>query len=110
MLIKNIIKNTVLSQDAVFITSLKERAIGLISSDKPRTIVFETRYGIHTFGMKYAIDVVILNKQKKVIALKENLQPNRFFLWRVNGIIVIELPLGTIRKTRTALHDHISYL
>lgn len=108
MVIKNKTKLTTLSIDATFVMSIKDRAIGLLSSDQPKTIVFETRYGIHTFGMKYAIDVLVLNQAKQVVALKENLKPNRFFLWRVNGSTVIELPAGSIKQTNTTLFDSIS--
>ncbi len=33
---------------------------------------------VHTFGMRYAIDVVFLNKKNEVVSVVQNLKPNRF--------------------------------
>lgn len=67
---------------------------------KPKPILFHTRFGIHTFGMKYPIDVVILDKSLVVRKIKQNLLPNRFFFWNPLLDTVIELPQGTIKKKK----------
>lgn len=77
---------------------LKERAVGLIGKKEIIPVIFETRFGIHTFGMRVVIDVLILDKDKKVVALKESLKPNRIFLWNPHYKIVLELPKGTIKN------------
>ena len=68
-------------------------------------MLLKTRFGIHTFGMKYTIDVLVLDKQNRVIALKENLKPNRIFLWNFNYETVLELPYGTIKETKSEIGD-----
>lgn len=57
-----------------------------------------TRFGIHTFGMKHAIDVVVLSKRNSVVKLSKGLQPNKLFLWNPLYNKVIELPVGGIKK------------
>ncbi len=79
--------------------TLKERAVGLLGKKEIIPVIFETRFGIHTFGMRVAIDVLILDNQKKVVVFKESLKPNRIFLWNPRYKIVIELPKGTIKKS-----------
>jgi|SRR3989344_4867885 len=78
--------------------TLKEKTIGLIGRENLAPIIFETRFGIHTFGLKFPIDVLILDSKKKVVVLKEVLSPNKIFLWNPVYKIVLELPAGTIKK------------
>lgn len=78
--------------------SLKERTVGLIGKEEITSVIFETRFGIHTFGLKAPIDVLILDNQNRVVKIKESLSPSRIFLWNPKYKIVLELPSGTIKK------------
>lgn len=80
--------------------NLKEKIQGLIGKDKPQALLIKTHFGIHTFGVKFPIDVLILNKKNKVVAMKKNLQPKRIFVWNPLYEKVLELPSGTIEKNR----------
>lgn len=75
-----------------------QRTRGLIGSKKPYALFFKTGWGIHTFGMKDSIDIVVLDANYTVVVIKFNLLPNRFFFWNPKYNIVIELPAGTIVK------------
>lgn len=77
--------------------SFREKVLGLIGKKEITPVMFETRWGIHTFGMKVPIDVLVLDNTK-VVALKESLKPNRIFLWNPRYKIVLELPKGTLKK------------
>lgn len=70
---------------------------------KPESVFFKTRFGIHTFGMRYPIDVVILDKTDRIRNMQENLAPNKFFLWNPFWDKVVELPQETIRKNKLTL-------
>jgi uncharacterized protein len=61
--------------------------------------------GIHTIGMKFPIDVVFLNKDHHVVGLMAELAPNRISAIHFSGYSVLELPSGTIRKSRTEIGD-----
>lgn len=78
--------------------NLKEKIQGLIGKDTPFSLMIETHFGIHTFGVKFPIDVLVLNNKNKVVAIKKCLKPNRIFLWSPKYGKVIELPAGTIEK------------
>lgn len=80
------------------LTTLKEKALGLLGSRKPHPIFFHTRFGIHTFGMKYPIDVVILDKTNTIQRIKKALQPNRLFFWNPLFDEVLELPAGMTKE------------
>lgn len=63
--------------------------------------------GVHTFGMRFAIDVVYLNAEQKVVYVQENLRPWRMAPVRLSAVSVVELPPGTIGQTQTGVGDVI---
>jgi uncharacterized protein len=89
------------------VKNLKEKVQGLIGRDEPVAIMLKTRFGIHTFGVKFPIDVLILNNGNKVMSVKENLKPNRIFLWNPKYKKVLELPGGIIKKKTIKINDVI---
>lgn len=108
MLIKNETKKTVLSEKLLVAHTLKDNFFGLTLSREPQTMLFHTRFGIHTFGMHYPIDILVLNNNNEVVTLKHQLKPNRIFLWNPRFAIIIELPEGTISKTKTEIGDTLN--
>ena len=63
--------------------------------------------GIHTVGMKFPIDVVFLNKDCQVLGLISGMSPYRISGVHLKGYSVLELPSGTIRKSRTEIGDEL---
>lgn len=59
-------------------------------------IYFETRLGIHTFGMTKPIDVFILNKENEVIKIGRNIKPGRIFIWNPKYYKVLETAVNFI--------------
>jgi hypothetical protein len=65
--------------------------------------------GVHTCGMRFAIDVIALDRHGRVIDLVENLKPWRIRLPRTGCLGVLELPVGTIAESRTTLGDSVRF-
>lgn len=61
---------------------------------------------IHTFRMRFAIDVVFLNRHKQVTKVVHAIKPSRMAL-SLRARSVVELPAGTARRTRTEKGDQI---
>jgi uncharacterized protein len=61
---------------------------------------------VHTFFMKFAIDLVYLDRNKRVRKVRENVPP-----WRLSACLpafsVLELPAGTLAGTGTARGDQL---
>lgn len=89
------------------LNSLLEKTIGLIGKNNPEPILLKTRFGIHTFGLKFPIDVLILDDKNKIINLKNNLKPNRIFIWNPKYKNVLELPNGFIKKNNLKTSDRV---
>ncbi len=86
-----------------------ENSIGLLGTRKPFPILLRTHFGIHTFGMKYPIDVLILDSQNRVKFIKQNLEPWRVYFWNFLEDRVLELPVGTIKEKKIRLYDQIKF-
>jgi hypothetical protein len=105
----NLSKKTLVSYNAKQLNSLVSSAIGLIGEKSPKAVVLRTSFGIHTFGVRFPLDILILDKDMVVRKSQENLKRNRFFFWDPRFNLVIELPSGTINKTRTTVGDKIEF-
>jgi uncharacterized membrane protein (UPF0127 family) len=60
--------------------------------------------GVHTFFMKFPIDVVFLNKKRKVLKIRPSMGRRRIALsFRAHS--VLELPAGRLAETATKAGD-----
>lgn len=85
------------------VTSPLEKSIGLIGKKNIKSgITFKTRFGIHTFFMREPIDVLLLDQNRNIVQLKENLAPWRIFYWGLQQFIVVELPRRSIKRRNLA--------
>ena len=64
-------------------------------------------YSIHTFFMRFPIDVVFLSKKNRVVALVKNIKPNRMTRLYLRATSDLEMPSGTIESTATEIEDQI---
>lgn len=108
-MLKNTSKNTIVSDNYSFYKNSINKTKGLLFTVKPKTIIFKTRFGIHTFFMKYNIDLLILDKKKQVVVLKKSIKPNRIVFWNPKFDLVIELPSGSINKSKTEKGDILNF-
>lgn len=99
--------NLMLTIQVVYAKSYWAKIQGLIGKTQPESIFFQTRWGIHTFGLKFPIDVVILDDNYIVKNMKQNLRPNSLFFWNPKYKNVLELPHGTIQEKKIRLHNTI---
>jgi len=64
-------------------------------------------FSVHTFFMKFPIDVIFLNKKNQVIVAVSNLTPNRMTRLYPQSFSVLELPSGTIVASNSQIGDII---
>lgn len=87
-----------------------DKSLGLLRFQKATPVLLFTRFGIHTFGMKYPIDVIVLSKDNTVVRLKKQLHPNTIFLWPLHFNKVLELPAGYINKKHITIGKTLKLL
>lgn len=88
----------------------KEKILGLIGQPSPFPLLLRTRFGIHTFGVRFPIDVVVLDDRGDIASLKEGLRPNSFYFWNPKHSTVIELPNGTIAARNLQKYTKVKVL
>lgn len=64
-------------------------------------------HGVHTFAMRFPIDVIYLDEQQKVVHLEEGVRPWRVTPIRTDAATVLELPIRTIWNTGTRVGDQL---
>jgi len=64
-------------------------------------------FSIHTFFMKFPIDVIFLNKNNQVVAAVTHLTSNRMTRFYPQSFSVLELPIGTIAASNSEIGDII---
>ena len=71
-------------------------------------ILLKNANAIHTFFVRFPIDVVFLDRDFKVVKTVENLKPFRFspIVWKAKH--TLELPEGSIKKYLLKAGDQVS--
>jgi hypothetical protein len=107
--VRNLTRNTVLADRAGIADTSAARKRGLLKHtglEEGEGLWIVPCEGVHSFWMKFAIDVVFLNKKRKVTKLRPNMVKNRIAL-SLSAHSTLELPVGMIAKSQTAVGDQL---
>jgi hypothetical protein len=107
---RNASLNTVLADRVGVAATRAARAVGLLSRsglEPGEALWIVPSRGVHTWGMRFAIDVVALDEAGTVIDCVSNLKPWRLRLPRKGTAGVLELPAGTLAASGTAIGHHV---
>jgi uncharacterized membrane protein (UPF0127 family) len=110
VLVRNQTRNAVLG-DAVEVADTSEkRRVGLLKHERLEPgdgLWIVPCESVHTFFMKFPIDLVYLDKKKKVRKVRHAVPA-----WRLSACLsahsILELPAGTAEKTGTQAGDDLS--
>ncbi len=111
LLVRNVTRGKILASAAGVANTSETRRIGLLkhtSLPPGEGLWIVPTEAVHCFGMKFDIDVLFLDKGKKILKLRENMKPRRIAIcWRAKS--VLELPAGTISATGTLVGDQLEF-
>lgn len=99
MKLYNSTRNNLIAEDVKIAKNFFTRSIGLLSRKSildNEALIIKPCCSVHTFFMKFAIDVLFVNKRNEVIALYENVKPWRILPIHWNSLYVVELASGNI--------------
>jgi len=112
MLIRNETRNSVLADAAEVADTSATRRHGLLGRDNlpnGQALWIVPCESVHTWGMRFPIDVLYLDRKKRVRKLRKAMVP-----WRVSMCLlahsVLELPAGVIEQTGTQTGDQLEIL
>lgn len=112
MLVRNETRNTVLAELADVADSSAKRRKGLLGRNSlpvGRGLWIIPCESVHTWGMRFPIDVLYLDRKKRIQKLRSVMTP-----WRLSFCLsahsVLELPAGVIEDTNTQRGDQLVLL
>lgn len=112
-MIRNATRNTIIAGNPARAVSFSSRLLGLMGKKRfpgrYDALVFEKCTSIHCFFMRMAIDVVFVDKEKKVTGLFHELPPWRLAFGGMKSCDCIELPAGTLKETGTVPGDQLVF-
>ncbi len=112
MRVTNRTRQTVLVEKGWVADNLWTRMVGLLGRsglEPGQGLLLKGEQAIHMFFMKFALDVVYLDKQGRVICALGNLQPWRLGPYLRHARDVLELPAGTLNATQTRVGDELVF-
>jgi uncharacterized membrane protein (UPF0127 family) len=108
--VRNQTRKTVLAKAADVADTSETRRVGLLKHTRLEPgegLWIIPCESVHTFFMKFAIDLVYLDKHRKVRKVRHAMRP-----WRLSACLtarsVLELPAGTVAQTGTQAGDELA--
>jgi len=104
-------RGTIVASAADIADTSAKRRVGLLKKDKLESgegLWITPCESVHTFFMKFAIDLVYLDRKKRVRKVRHAVPP-----WRISGCLaahsVLELPAGAVAASRTQPGDQFAF-
>ena len=105
-------QNTVLAEEALWAQSYWARLRGFLGRPEPTAgqgLILDPCNSVHMWGMRYALDILFANQDDQVVDFEQGLQP-----WKLSRRVreatrVVELPVGTLQASHTAIGDQLSF-
>lgn len=110
--VTNMTRGTVLGGDVQLADELWNRARGFLFRPEPgpgEGMLLSPCQGVHMFGMRFALDIVFIDEEGRVVGLYPNLRAWRWTSIHPMAMHALELPVGTIDRSRTRLGDALSW-
>ena len=109
---RNLTRNSVIAERVEVAETSETRSRGLLGRDglAPGTGLWIVPCEwVHMFGMKFAIDLVVLDKHDVVVGVQSNLKPGWVgkYFWGAHS--TLELPVGAIAASGTARGDRVAW-
>ena len=109
---KNVNTGAVIAERVAVAATRATRRTGLLkhaSLPEGEALWIVPSRGVHTFGMKFAIDVIALDERGVVVDRVVHMKPWRMRLPRRGTAGVLELPAGWLDKTDTQIGHRIEF-
>jgi uncharacterized membrane protein (UPF0127 family) len=109
--IHNLTKSTDVAAAARMADKPWSRMVGLLGRKHlpdGEAMVLRPCSSIHTFFMRFPIDVVYLDREARVLKVVPSLKPFRFSGTLRSGHYTLELPEGTIARSNTDPGDQLA--
>jgi uncharacterized membrane protein (UPF0127 family) len=110
MLVKNETRGQVLMTRGELASTFWARLCGLMGRsalESETGLILKGDKSIHTFFMRFPIDVIYADQDWRVVRVDPTMPPNRIGPFVLRSTYVVELPAGVIQATGTAVGDQL---
>jgi uncharacterized protein len=111
--LRNITRATTVGTRITIADTSLTRLIGLVGRrglDSGCGLLIRPSSGVHTFGMLFAIDVVALSRDLRVLRLWQRLAPFRATSIHLKRHSMLELPAGQISNCEMEVGDQLEWV
>lgn len=111
ILVENQTRNCTLAEQCELARTFWARGRGLLGRprlERGQGLLIYPEWSIHTFFMRFPIDVLFLDRQDQVVGMRTEMPPNRPYAGVWGACYVIELPPGLLITTGTQVGDKLS--
>ncbi len=108
----NLTRDTIIAHRAEWARSFWTRLRGLMLHNHlldGSGLVLEPNNSVHTFGMRFVIDVIFVDRSNTVVGVVPAMLPNRPFAGARQAYRTIEVPQGVVAKTQTRVGDRLVF-
>lgn len=113
MKVINTTRNSVLAEEAFVADTPWKRMKGLLGRESlgpSEALIIKPCNSVHTFFMRFSIDILFIDKQNRVVKAISSLAPGHLTSICFAAAFVIELPAGQCVATRTTAGDTLSLI
>lgn len=110
MRVLNLTQNTCIADNARLADTFLSRLVGLLNrrSLEPQEALIITRcQSIHMFFMRFAIDVIFMDRNFVVVGVAPNIKPFRLSPLFISAYYAVEIPTGIISASHTRPGDQL---
>ncbi|MBW2968731.1 DUF192 domain-containing protein [Candidatus Woesearchaeota archaeon] len=112
-MIRNKSKNKIIAKDYIKCYDLISKTFGLMFRKQIKPLIFIFKkpriYSLHTYFVKFPIDVVFLNDCFEIVDLKKNLMPFKSYKPKKMASFVLELPEHSIINSNIKVGDIVNF-
>ncbi len=104
-------KQEVIVEKVTYANSFIDKFLGLMFSHQlaeDSGIAFEKVIQVHTFFMRYPIDIFYVGEDDKVIRIDENVKPWRMLKMCRKSEYIVETNAGVAKESNTILNDSVA--
>lgn len=111
--IRNITKGNIIASQGILADNFFARLKGLIGRkrlDEGEALCINPCKSVHTFFMRFSIDIVFVDKNGVVCLIVNDLEPYKVSRYVASAKYVIELPNGKCKKSELEVGDKVDMI
>src|ERR1043166_5383378 len=112
MIVRNSSRDSVLGEAIEVADSAVRRVKGLLGREcleDGQGLLFKQASSLHTFFMRFPIDILFIDKTGKVLRSRPHVAPFKLVAAPLRAFYALELPAGAINKSNTKVGDRMLF-